>query len=893
MNFSVDTNPRQIAVADFNGDGKLDVVTCNGQSNTVSVLLGRGNGTFKPAVNFASGGYTNSMAVADVNGDGKADLVTVGEGANSPVSVLLGNGNGTFKAPQVICTGQNFFSAAVADFNGDGRPDLVVGDATASTLTVFLGNGNGTFQAPQTFATAPSPVSIAVADLNHDGKLDLVTANNASSTMSVLLGNGNGTFKAATNFALSAASYGVAVADLNGDGNPDVVEAHAPGNTVSVLLGKGDGTFTPAQDFAVGTRPLGVAIADLNRDGRPDIVTANLGDNTVGVLLNTWAPPGAATFSQGATINLLTKYSAAPTIADVNGDGKPDLIVGDYVENTLSVFLGNGDGTFQSAINTPSPGPGPTNLTVADVNGDGIPDLIVINYGANSVSVLLGNGNGTFQPAIQTLSTPNDPRKTTVADLNGDGKLDLVTANYTTYGVSVFLGNGNGTFQAAQNIAVGGTTSSVAVADVNGDGKLDVVTANIRAPSVSVLLGNGNGTFQAPQNIPLTNYAFFLSVVDLNGDGKPDLVVGTFSGTYPSYVGQVVVLLGNGNGTFASGPSFTLGTYQLLEAVADMNGDGKPDLVTATYKSADKSVSVLLGNGDGTFGTPVNSPLSQQVYSLSVADLNGDGRPDVIAENYYPSSSLSVLLQNHNAATHFLVSAPSTTVAGNYFTVTVTALTAGNQEDALYQGTVALTSSDHKFVPPPPYTFTLFDGGTHTFFVDLQTAGSRTITATDTVNSSITGTATISVQAAAATHFSITGPASAKVGVPFNITVFAQDRFNNVATSYSGTVHFTSTDPAAALPPDYTFTATDKGKHTFSVTLNTAGTQTITATDTVTSSITGKFKVSISLAPQQLTADGGTGPAWDPFDPRWLDEFFTWDPHHARGVVVGGRAFRD
>jgi hypothetical protein len=897
VNYPVDTDPRQVAVADFNGDGRLDLVTCNGASNTVSVLLGCGNGKFKPALNFASGGYTNTMAVADINGDGKADLVTVAEGVNSPVNVLLGNGNGTFQAPQVIGTGNSLFGAAVADFNGDGRPDVVVGNATLNNpfVTVFLGNGNGTFQAPQTFATAPSPISIAVADFNHDGKLDLVTANNGSSNVSVLLGNGNGTFQPATNFAVPTTSYSVAVADLNGDGNPDVVVGHSgsssnPDNTVSLLLGNGNGTFTPAQDFAVGKQPS-VAIADLNHDGRPDIVTANFGDDTVGVLLNTWAPPGSATFTPETTVNLGASYSATPTIADVNGDGKPDLVVADYAENMVSVFLGNGNGTFQAPINTPTPGPGPRNPIVADVNGDGIPDLIVINYGANSISILQGNGNGTFQPASQTLSTPNDTSQIAVADLNGDGKPDLVVGNYTTYGISLFLGNGNGTFQAAQNIAVGNYVNKVTVADLNGDGKLDLVTANTHLTSnLSVLLGNGNGTFQAPQTISLSADPFVLSVADINGDGKPDLVVGTFSGTFPYYIGQVVVLLGNGNGTFANGPSFTLGTNEFLEAVADMTGDGQSDLVVETYRSAGNNVSVLLGNGDGTFAAPLNTPLSQQTYALAVADLNGDGRPDVIGVNY-ASVTLSVYLQNHNAATHFQVSAPATTVAGNYFPLTVTALTAGNQEDALYQGTVVLTSNDSKFVPPPPYTLTLFDGGAHTFFVDLQKAGSRTITATDTVTSSITGTATVSVQAAAATHYSVTGPSSAKIGVPFNITVTALDRFGNVATGYRGTVHFTSTDPAAVLPSDYTYTATDKGKHTFSVTLNTAGTQTITATDTVTSSITGKFKVTTSLVP--FTPESGTVPAWDPFDPRWLDEFFAGDRHHPRGVLVGGRGFLD
>jgi hypothetical protein len=893
VNYAVDTDPRQIVAVDLNRDGKIDLVTSDGQSNAVSVLFNKGNGTFRQAINLATGGYSNTLAVADVNGDGKADIVTADEAYTSGViSVLLGNGNGTFAAPQVVpVAGTTLFGVTAADLNHDGKVDLVLGQAGTPAVLVLLGNGNGTFGAATSFATAPDPTSMAVADFNRDGKLDLITANNASPFASVLLGNGNGTFQAAQNYAIGTPAYGVSVADVNGDGHADAVITHVgttkTNDTVTVLLGNGDGSFTSALNFAIDPYPGFAAVADLNGDGRPDIAVP-IDNNRVGILLNTWAAPATGTFSPGPTVSAPGTYTYGPRIADVNGDGTPDLIEANYPANVVSVFLGNGNGTFKAAVNTPA-GPGPDNVTVADVNGDGIPDLILTYYGANEVAILQGNGDGTFKPAMQILVTGNDPRSLQVADVNRDGKPDLVVASFSSTGVQVFLGNGDGTFQAPQNLSVGSYPTDVAVADVNGDGKPDIISANWDyhpgSYGVSVLLGNGDGTFQAPQTVSLTTMPFSVNVADVNGDGKPDVVVGTFSGSSYPYSGGVVVLLGNGNGTFAMGSTINLGVETFLESLADVNGDGKSDLVTETFK---KSVSVYLGNGDGTFAAPLNTAVSDAGYGVAVADLNGDGRPDLVVP-HYSTPTFTVLLGDHNAATHFAVSAPAVTVAGNYFAVTVDALTAGNQEDALYSGAVALTSSDPTFVAPPAYTFTLADGGSHTFFVDLQKAGRQTITATDTVTGSITGTAVVQVVAAAATHLKVSAPPTATAGTAFNFTVTALDRFGNIATGYRGIIHFSSSDAAAMLPHDYTFTSTDKGKHTFSATLNTVGAQTITATDTMTGSITGKATISVAAVAGPYAVVGDSSPSSNGLTPALVDQVFASDPLRKRGVFVGGR----
>jgi hypothetical protein len=230
-----------------------------------------------------------------------------------------------------------------------------------------------------------------------------------------------------------------------------------------------------------------------------------------------------------------------------------------------------------------------------------------------------------------------------------------------------------------------------------------------------------------------------VAVADVNGDGRPDLVVAN------KYSDSVSVLLGNGNGTFQAAQNFSAGTGPVAVAVADVNGDGHPDLITANYFS--NSVSVLLGNGDGTFGSAVSFGQGNYPESVAVADVNGDGLPDVVTANNR-SNSVSLLLGKRNAATHFTVKAPASVTAGKSFTITVTALTAGNQLDAVYTGTVHFTSTDGLAVLPADCTFTLRDAGSHKFQVTLNTTGSQTITVTDTVTSSITGQATVTVGAA-------------------------------------------------------------------------------------------------------------------------------------------------
>jgi hypothetical protein len=704
---------QSVVVGDVNGDGNPDLLVasqCSGWPTncpgTVSVLLGNGDGTFQPAVDYGSGGnQAYSVVVGDVNGDGKLDLVVANScassdsfcenGALGTVGVLLGIGDGSFQeAVSYSSGGDDSTSVVLRDVNGDGKPDLLVANDCADSncqsgaVGVLLGNGDGTFQAPVIYGSGGQNAdAIAVGDVNGDGNPDLLVADQCGNaedpdtclgTVGVLLGNGDGTFQDAVTY--SAGGFGatsVAVGDVNGDGKLDLmVVVLCPGSgscassLVGVLLGNGDGTFRPAVTYGSGGQDGGsVVIGDVNGDGKPDLLVANLcaiGDGSC-------ANGGAAGVLLGkgdGTFRMATAYASgglnanAVAVADVNGDGNLDLLMSNYCVSSencngaVGVLAGNGDGTFQAVLIY---GPGGQNadaVAVGDVNGDGNPDLLIAtqcasysNCETGGVGVLLGRGDGSFQTVVSYGTGGYDARSVALRDVNGDGKLDLVVANTCiangtcTGSVGVLLGNGDGTFQAAVPYASGGFyATSVAIADVNGDGKPDLLVTNECATSectsavVGVLLGNGDGSFQAA--VPYASggyYATSLGVSDLNGDGKLDLVVANECavGSNCSSSGNVSVLLGNGDGSFRAAVTYgSGGQFPYSVAVGDVSGDGKADLLVvnqcADSVCANGSLGVLLGNGNGVF--PTASPTTIPAFSfaaLALADFDGDGRLDV------------------------------------------------------------------------------------------------------------------------------------------------------------------------------------------------------------------------------------------------------------------------
>ncbi|HEY8751377.1 MAG TPA: FG-GAP-like repeat-containing protein, partial [Tepidisphaeraceae bacterium] len=656
---SVGSGPYSLALADINGDGKTDVAVANrGVSTTsTSVLLGNGDGTFQAQQTIALGARQNAVALADLNGDGKLDLVS---GLIGSVGVLLGNGNGTFQAAQTFATGATTgasLAVAVSDVNEDGKPDLVMANGGNETLGILLGNGDGTFRAAQTFAAGMQVTtvgqftfSVAVGDANGDGKPDLVSANGEplSSSVSVLLNTGLGAFHGQI---YTIQQILPTVLSVN-RGTPVGPITSASGVNFTVTFNEAVTGVDPT-DFQVVTDGSAAASAPVvvtPVSGSVYTVTLNgvHGNGTVGLNLvdngsirdlngNALQSSAAGAFAFQAQQTFAAgprPFSVVP--ADLNADGKPDLVLSDQSGDYVGVLLGNGNGTFQVQQTFASGAGSSYSVASADLNGDGRVDVVSANFTGNTVSVLLGNGNGTLQ-APQSFATGARPDWIALADVNGDGKIDLIVANANGNTASVLLGNGNGTFQAQQTFAAGANPWTLAVADANGDGKPDLLVADYLSNSVSVLLGNGDGTFQAAQPYAAGANPYFITASDLNADGIPDLVVANFKGA------NVSVLLGNGNGSFLAQQTFAVGTKPRSIATADVNGDGRQDLIVGDYSN--NTLSVLLGNGNGTFQAQqtLNTGAGSGPWGIAAADLNGDGKVDLIAADLL-SASVSVIL---------------------------------------------------------------------------------------------------------------------------------------------------------------------------------------------------------------------------------------------------------
>jgi FG-GAP-like repeat len=340
---------------------------------------------------------------------------------------------------------------ALADFNRDGKLDIAVANSGSKNVTVLLGDGKGGFT-PATgspFPAGDNPSDIAVGDVNGDGKLDLAFANHDTDYLTVLTGDGKGGFRPAPGSPFTVQSkphpHGIALADFNGDGKPDLVTDDWQNDRVTVLFNDGRGGFqSPGTTFPVGKMPYHkLRAADVNNDGKADIVTTNFRGGNVTILL----ADGQGTFKQptGSPFEA-NRQPFGIAIGDLNADGNPDLAVAHYsghITDTsgdrMSILLGAGDGTFRLSWSQAVPGKAPTSVAVGDVNGDGILDAVFGNYANSSVTVVLGSRRDFTIAPGSPISVGSHPSSVAVGDLNGDGKADIVTTNEQDNDISILL----------------------------------------------------------------------------------------------------------------------------------------------------------------------------------------------------------------------------------------------------------------------------------------------------------------------------------------------------------------------------------------------------------------------------------------------------------------------
>jgi len=734
-NLPTGSGPAMVVPIDVNGTGHPGLVCSDfgfvlplygfgdggGGGSTLSVFTNDGFGNLSPSATLDVGLDPVGLAVADVNGDGWPDIICANVSSDT-LTVLTNNRHGSFGAAgtySVDADGPVFVAAA--DVNGDGYVDLISANYESGSLTILTNKGDGTFKISGTITTAASPNCIAAVDINGDGSVDLVCANN-NYKMLIFTNNGRGVF--APGSTLDATNTWVVGTDVDGNGSIDLVTANGS-STLSVYTNDGSGKFnlksTPLVDEFVGS----VVAADINGDGKVDLVCPNNNNGFQGAM-EVLTNDGSGNFLEATEVLVgaagIPNYPNFVTAADFNGDGNLDIAVSCYGSAEITELVqvsGTVPLTPKPIVTITSPAndaviPTTENfeITATAVSPSKI-EVMTYFVGTNffgstaapfSVQITAGRippgtyalqakavdsaGHVGWSPEVQinvtgasvhppsappltfsstTLPVGSGPNYVLPVDLNGDGHVDLVTTDFgffsdffgcfgdlefgegygaTGSNLTVWINNGHGGFSSSYDTEVGfpGITSEptcVAAADLNSDGHLELISSDNYINEMSILTNKGGGVFKQEEGLPIFTGGgpggggrepVFFTVADVNGDGKPDLItVNTYD-----VDNNISILTNGGNFFFTNSATLPVGFIPSCVAATDINGDGSIDLVCANYGDScgdGNTLTVFTNDGVGDFTSNATITVGYGPVCVVAADVNGDGYVDLITAN--------------------------------------------------------------------------------------------------------------------------------------------------------------------------------------------------------------------------------------------------------------------
>lgn len=876
IDFTAGAQPNDLSIGDINGDGKLDVVVVNGENsasgNSVSVFANTSNSSnisFAPRVNFTTNIHPSAVTIADYDGNGRMDLgVACGTGA--VVSILRNTSTGTtinFASRIDISTGVSF-SATSIDYSGDGKPDLAVCNSSGSTVTLFRNTstvGVISFSNNGTLTVGSRPFYVSSGDIDGDEKSDLIVCNYDGNSLSILRNTSTSTTTSfASGFVLSniASPRGTAIGDVDGDGKPDIFCASFFDNKSYLIRNNstvGNASFDPGITFQNGpsvngvTRGRGTDIADIDGDGRSDIVIANNQGNSLSIFINApdvpapippvissinplAAAPGASititgnhfhsdvngnTVLFGSTLGRVTAASTNSLTVEVPSGA----IYGPLTVTTNTRFSAKSSQFFVPIVNAPAPGViannfspkidyptlgTPENLTIRDINRDGKSDLILSHFSGGRISFSLNSGGaGTFnfpQQSPYNISVSN-PNTLALADMDGDNAIDIISTSTNPNSMSIVLSRtaaGSASLDfASTNFSLinNGAPSALAVEDLDLDGRPDVIMTIKDAANILIrpnTTQNGVISFGTNLSVPSTiAQPERLAIADLDGDARPELIIFSRSGAGAR---QIIIFRNVSTpGAFTFIVPVVLNVTHLPHeiAIGDLDGDQKNDIVLVNPLISDKTFSVLKNEstiGNINFAPEVRfSTGDNPALGIIIADVNGDGKPDV-GVSHAEGNNVTIFSNSGNTGAAQFLNGVIFGVGANPRAIAIGDLDNDGTPEIITGNYGSNNISVIRNAPPPPMVQ-----------VNGTLAALSTIYGTPSSTTSFTITATGLIN-----NISITAPAGFELST-------------NSSTGFANSISISANDDVSDLPVYLRLSASQAGTFAGDIIISTTG----------------------------------------------------------------------